>query len=206
MRYYRNCDELPIYNFYKVMETKNYCFLCLDYDEYNELELKEDVEELWSEIYEEYVNISGDSSTAMYYELIQEVLYLETRYKVALDLLKNLSSESMSEEMKMAYIEELREWKYKIDISKPLGEELDRMIVQLKGSENKIRLKNNELEQFKDEGSKNEKVSLIKQTVKLEQALGRNNIDTKKIPVSKWIAMMNEVKEINESRRKSNGK
>jgi len=206
MRYYRNCDELPIYNFYKVMETKNYCFLCLDYDEYNELELKEDVEELWSEIYEEYVNISGDSSTAMYYELIQEVLYLETRYKVALDLLKNLASESMSEEMKMAYIEELREWKYKIDISKPLGEELDRMIVQLKGSENKIRLKNNELEQFKDEGSKNEKVSLIKQTVKLEQALGRNNIDTKKIPVSKWIAMMNEVKEINESRRKSNGK
>jgi len=206
MRYYRNCDELPIYNFYKVMETKNYCFLCLDYDEYNELELKEDVEELWSEIYEEYVNISGDSSTAMYYELIQEVLYLETRYKVALDLLKNLASESMIEEMKMAYIEELREWKYKIDISKPLGEELDRMIVQLKGSENKIRLKNNELEQFKDEGSKNEKVSLIKQTVKLEQALGRNNIDTKKIPVSKWIAMMNEVKEINESRRKSNGK
>ena len=207
MHYYKTCDDLPIYNFYKIMEESNYMHLIVGYDGYQDIKIEhEDIESVWQDIHEEYVKMSGDNSTKLYYELINEVLYLETRYKVVMDLLSSLAENSMSDQMISAYIKELRQWKYKIDDSKPFEDEMDKMVRQLKASENKIRLKKDELEKLKENNNDGESMSLIKQTVKLEQALERNNIDTKKTSVTKWIALLEEIKEINAQRQKSNGK
>jgi hypothetical protein len=207
MHYYKTCDDLPIYNFYKIMEESNYMHLIVGYDGYQDIKIEhEDIESVWQDIHEEYVKMSGDNSTKLYYELINEVLYLETRYKVVMDLLSSLAENSMSDQMISAYIKELRQWKYKIDDSKPFEDEMDKMVRQLKASENKIRLKKDELEKLKENNNDGESMSLIKQTVKLEQALERNNIDTKKTSVTKWIALLEEIKEINAQRQKNNGK
>jgi len=205
LKYYRNCDELPIYNFYKVLERRNYAYLYLDYDEYNEISIDKNIPEVWEKIYEEYLKLVGDNTMLIYYELINDLLYLETRYAIASTLLQQISMGRMTESTLLAYVLELKRWGYRINLDRPLEQELRLAIKQLKGSENKIRLKKEEKKQLEKRGSK-DKMSLIEQVVKLEQALSRNEIDTKKTVVSKWIALVKEVKVINEQRKKQNGK
>ncbi|AKG94281.1 hypothetical protein AVT42_gp25 [Polaribacter phage P12002S] len=205
LKYYRNCDEIPIFNLYRILESKDFSYMYLDYDGYNTVKIEKGINEVWDKIYQEYLNLIGDNTTLIYYELVNDLLYLETRYSVASSLLQQIALGGMSKEMTRAYVLELRNWKYKIDDKKPLQSELERMVRQLRGSENKIRIKKEEKKAL-EEGSTNEKMTLIEQQVKLEQALSRNEIDTKKTVASKWITMIKEVKLINEQRQKKNGK
>ena len=204
-RYYRNCDELSVYNFHKVLETNNYSYLIVGFDDYEPIEFDEkEADELWGNIYEEYCRLTKNNKSLLYFAVFQELLYLKTRYQVARILLMQLSNGNNSEEFVLECIEKLREWKYKIDKEKPLKDELQRMIHQLKVSENKIQIKKSELEDLNvDEG---EKLSLIEQNVKLELALGKNKINTKKTSVSEHVALFNEVHLLNEARRKQNNK
>ncbi|AKG94199.1 hypothetical protein AVT43_gp25 [Polaribacter phage P12002L] len=205
LKYYRNCDEIPIFNLYRILESKDFSYMYLDYDGYNTVKIEKGINEVWDKIYQEYLNLIGDNTTLIYYELVNDLLYLETRYSVASSLLQQIALGGMTKDMLRAYILELRNWKYKIDDKKPLHSELERMVRQLRGSENKIRIKKEEKKAL-EKGSTNEKMTLIEQQVKLEQALSRNEIDTKKTVASKWITMIKEVKLINEKRQKKNGK
>lgn len=204
-KYYRNCEELPIYNFYKVVDTKDYSYLMFDYDGYSKLEVDEEVISLWEKIYEEYLKLSDNNTMLIYYETVSELLYLETRYEVALTLLQQIALGRMEETMLRAYVLELGKWKYHLNDKKPLEEELDRLTRQLRQSENKIRIKQNRKKELEAE-NKDSPMSLVQQQVKLEQALSRNEIDTKTTSVSKWIELVKEVKFINQQRTSKNGK
>lgn len=204
-RYYRNCDELSVYNFHKVLETNNYSYLIVGFDDYNLIEINEkEADELWSSIYEEYCKLTKNNKSLLYFAVFQELIYLKTRYQVARILLMQLSNGKNSEDFVLECIERLKEWKYKINKEKPLKDELSRMINQLKASENKIQMKQSELEDLNVDES--EKLSLIEQNVKLELALGKNEINTKTTSVSKYIALFNEVKILNEAKNKQNNK
>jgi len=49
-------------------------------------------------------------------------------------------------------------------------------------------------------------MSLIEQAARLEQGLGRENIDIDKTVVSKWFILLNLLEEINTAKRKANVK
>ena len=84
---------------------------------------------------------------------------------------------------------------------------MERLLKQLKRSENKIELKLDELEKLKKENDITDDVSsLEKQAVALEQITGKNNIDTEKTSVRKWVEITKLSESINEQRRKANGK
>tara|TARA_R110000822_G_scaffold2062_1_gene9738 strand:- start:243 stop:878 length:636 start_codon:yes stop_codon:yes gene_type:complete len=201
LNYYRNCDELPIFNFYKVLEEKDFNYLYPKFDGYNAVEKHSDIEETWKEIYEEYLDLSGDKTTLEYYELIGDIMYLTTRYKVVSALLTILATSTMEKEVTLLYVAELKNWDYVINTKNPFEKEMEKMVIQLRQSENRIRIKESKLEELKKENSSNENFTLVKQQVKLEQALSRNEINIKTVSVSKWIEMMNEVKEIKEQQR-----
>ena len=204
-RYYRNCDELSVYNFHKILETNDYSYLIVGFDGYDKLEFDEKkADELWGNIYEEYCKLTKNIKSLLYFAVFQELLYLKTRYQVARILLIQLSNNNNSEEFVLECIERLREWKYKIDKEKPLKDELERMVHQLKVSENKIQIKKAELDNLNVE--EGEKLSLIEQNVKLELALGKNKIDTKKTSVSEHVALFNEADLLNQARKKQNNK
>jgi len=204
-RYYRNCNELSVYNFHKILETNNYAYLVVGFDEYEKININEkEASDVWNLIYEEYCKLTEDNKSLLYFAIFQELLYLKTRFEVATTLLKQLSNGIDDKIVVLKYINALRVWKYKINKDKPLDEELDRMVNQLKASTNKIQIKQSELEDLNVNNS--DKLSLIEQVVKLELALGKNEIDIKKTVVSKYIALFKEVKLINEARSKQNNK
>ena len=175
LNYYRNCDEIPIYNFYKVLQEKDYNHLYPEFDG--------------------YVDLSGDKTTMQYYELMGDILHLTTRYKVVSALLTILATSAMEKEVTLLYIAELKSWDYVINTKNPFEKEIEKMVLQLKQSESK-------LEELKKENSSGESFTLTEQQVALELALNKNEIDIKKVSVSKWIAMMSRAKNIKEQERK----
>tara|TARA_R110000782_G_scaffold66208_1_gene134405 strand:- start:363 stop:992 length:630 start_codon:yes stop_codon:yes gene_type:complete len=202
LNYYRNCDEIPIYNFYKVLQEKDYNYLYPKFDGYNAVEHHDDIEKTWKKIYDEYVDLSGDKTTMQYYELMGDILHLTTRYKVVSALLTILATSAMEKEVTLLYIAELKSWDYVINTKNPFEKEIEKMVLQLKQSENKIRIKESKLEELKKENSSGESFTLTEQQVALELALNKNEIDIKKVSVSKWIAMMSRAKNIKEQERK----
>ena len=203
-KYYRNCDELPMYNFSKILETNNYAYLVVGYDGYEDAVFEESkANEFWESIYEEYCKLTQDNKSLMYFAIFQELVYLKTRYQVAVTLLTQLEL-GLSDDLKNDFIEELRKWKYKINKDRPLKDELGRMLKQLNASTNAIKIKQSQLDDLKAKNS--EKLSLIEQTVKLELALGKNEIDIKKTVVAKFVALFKEVQLLNQARKKRNGK
>jgi hypothetical protein len=176
---YRNCDELPVYNFYKIVETMDYSYLYVDFDGYTKVDVSNDVELVWEAIYEEYLKLTENNTAILYYEVVKELLYLQTRYEVASSLLQQLAMGKMDENMFKAYVLELRKWQYDLDEKKPLKEETERLVAQLRASQNKIRLKEEEKKSFENKET-GDNLTLVQQQVKLEQALSRNEIDTKK--------------------------
>ena len=204
-KYYRNCDELPMYNFSKILETNNYAYLVVGYDGYEDAVFEESkTSELWEGIYEEYCKLTEDNKSLMYFAIFQELVYLKTRYQVAVTLLTQLEIGLGDKALENDFIEELRKWKYKINKDRPLKDELGRMLKQLKASTNAITIKQSQLEELKAKGG--EKLSLIEQTVKLELALGKNEIDIKRTVVAKYISLIKEVELLNKARKKQNGK
>ena len=69
------------------------------------------------------------------------MVYLKTRYQVAVTLLTQLELGLGDKALENDFIEELRKWKYKINKDRPLKDELGRMLKQLKASTNAITIK-----------------------------------------------------------------
>ena len=204
-KYYTSCDELYMHNFSKILETNNYAWLVVGYDGYDKVDIDEkEASEIWEEIYYEYCKLTEDNKSLLYFAVVQELVYLKTRYEVASTLLRQLEYGIEDEIVRIKYFNALREWKYVIDKNKPLESELQRMYIQLNQSTNKINTKQSELESLKVDDS--EKLTIIEQTVKLELALDKNEIDLKRTVVSKYVAMFKEVRLKNEAMKKNNGK
>jgi len=203
-KHYRNCDEIPIENFHKILNDKNYGWMFVGYDGFEDVDVPESILNAWEDIYNEFIVISDDQTLTLYYELVNDVLYLSRRYEIVLELLKTLAKGQISESLKQDYILELRQWGFKIDKNKDLSKELDKKIRQLRASENRINLKKFELENLTGESKKS--MSLVEQTVRLEQGLDRDLIDTKKTSASKWVFLLKVLEETNNLKRKLNGK
>jgi hypothetical protein len=204
-KYYISCDELFMHNFSKILDTNNYAWLVVGYDGYEDVKFDEvEASNIWQDIYYEYCKLTEDNKSLLYFAVVQELVYLKTRKEVASTLLQQLKLGIDDEILNLRYIEALKDWKYRIDVKRLLEDELERMYLQLRQSDNKINIKQAELDDLKVDDS--EKLTIIEQTVKLEQALSRNEIDLKRTVVTKYIAMFKEVKLLNEARKKNNGK
>jgi hypothetical protein len=175
----------------------------LDYDGYNEVKFDEkEAEKVWIDIYEDYFRLIQDNKTLIIIETTQELMYLRARKEYAELMIFQL--DKINENKRLECIKELREWNYKVNDKIPLDELIDSLNRQVLASENKINIKEQELKDLTKENG--EKISLIQQTIKLELALGKNEIDTKRTTMEKFIGMIDEVKLIVQEKKKRNGK
>ena len=156
----------------------------------------------------EWIDLLDNNVIAYYYQLVLESVYLQTRYNVVKQLLNMIwMRDEFDEEAEKIYVGALAEWKYKWNPKQNKTKEMERLLKQLKRSENKIELKLDELEKLKKENDITDDVSsLEKQAVALEQITGKNNIDTETTSVRKWVEITKLSESINEQRRKANGK
>jgi hypothetical protein len=207
MYLYKDCSDIPIWNFDVIYKTNDYQYLVVGYNGYDTIDIPKGANERWQEIKNEWVKLLDDNTIAYYYQLLLECVYLQTRYDVVKLLLKQIFEREMSDETLETYIVALGEWRYKWNRKADKLVELKRLLAQLKASKNKIELKTDELKQLREDNEFDaEATSLERQAVILEQVTGKNNIDVKTTSVKKWLEISKLANDINEQRRKANGK
>ena len=208
MNLYKDTSDMPISRFDKLYKTNNLMHLVVEYDGYTDVEVPKGANERWQEIKNEWVKLLDDNTITYYYQLILECVYLQSRYTIVKNLLHVIYSRlDMDNETLDNYIGALKEWRYLWNKKNSRLVEIERLLKQLKGSENKLNLKLDELETLKnDNGYDDAPASLEKQAVILEQVTGKNNIDLDLTSVRKWVEIGKLANEINEQRRKNRGK
>jgi len=208
MHLYKDCSDLSIKKFDIIYKTNDFRYLIVGWDGYEEIEVPKGANERWQDIRNEWIDLLDNNVIAYYYQLVLESVYLQTRYNVVKQLLNMIwMRDEFDEEAEKIYVGALAEWKYKWNPKQNKTKEMERLLKQLKRSENKIELKLDELEKLKKENDITDDVSsLEKQAVALEQITGKNNIDTEITSVRKWVEITKLSESINEQRRKANGK
>lgn len=198
---YKDCSVLPIYNFDMVYKSKDYRYLVVEFDGYNDVEIPENHEEHWKTIHDQWIELIDNNEITYYYQLILEVTYLQTRYDVVKMLLFEVyRQDSMTESDLDLYIEALGKWHYNYDKTKDRFDEIERLMKQHKGSENKLGIKTSELKEMakKDDG---EVRTLEAQAVILEKITGIK-VDIMKDSVIRWIEIQKLAQSINEQNRR----
>lgn len=208
MHLYKDCSDLSIKKFDIIYKTNDFRYLIVGWDGYKEIEVPKGANERWQDIRNEWIDLLDNNVIGYYYQLVLESVYLQTRYNVVKQLLNMIwIRDEFDEESEKIYVGALAEWNYKWNPKQNKTKEMERLLKQLKRSENKIELKLDELEKLKKENDITDDVSsLEKQAVALEQITGKNNIDTEKTSVRKWVEITKLSESINEQRRKANGK
>jgi hypothetical protein len=208
MHLYKDCSDLSIKKFDIIYKTNDFRYLIVGWDGYEEIEVPKGANERWQDIRNEWIDLLDNNVIGYYYQLVLESVYLQTRYNVVKQLLNMIwIRDEFDEESEKIYVGALAEWNYKWNPKQNKTKEMERLLKQLKRSENKIELKLDELEKLKKENDITDDVSsLEKQAVALEQITGKNNIDTEKTSVRKWVEITKLSESINEQRRKANGK
>jgi hypothetical protein len=203
---YKGCSDLSIYNFDACYKTKDLRYLVVGFDGYANIVVPREAKQRWSDINDEWIKITDNSTIMYYYQLISEVTHLETRYIVAEALLHQMSTRDMNIKTLDMYIEALKGWRYIYNKENTKEKEIERLYNQHRASQNKLDLKQSELEDLQKNYEDNDSQTLEAQAVALEQVTGRNNIDTKKTSVLKWHEICKLADSINEQRRKQYGK
>ncbi len=193
VRLYRNCDELPIWNFDQLISGKGFEWLVYGYDGYGEREVDEEkCNSIFESIKEEYFEKSQNQDSINILMLEAEIDYLTRRYTIVHALLTVLKT-GCSEKNKPKFYNELRRWRYYLDEKKPLESEIKRLDNQHKSSKTLINRKQVELENMISTGSK--KITLLRQKIKLQRTLSMQ-LDLKRISVTEWLEVNREAEEV----------
>lgn len=202
-RYYKSCSDLPIYNFDKILGTQDLRYLIIGWDEEKDVKLDEGFDALrrWLSIHSEYSSLINDNTSFVFFQLKDEIMRMQTRIYFVEALALQVATRDMPEDVSVRYMEEISKWGVPINPKGDYKVELRKAAKTMRGAKMKLRLKRDALKKIEkdNEGSSN----LIKQVVKLEQGLSRNNIDPKKTSVEKWVYLTQELKEMAQARRKS---
>lgn len=210
---YSNCDLISVGLFHDILKTKDYTLLCEGYNDFKNLAVRifnkrpsvDYLKSIFYKIHEEYLILRENKLIEDYLLKQKELIYLTKRFERSFDMIKELSERKLSDTIKLKYIKELKLWGYKININKDLDQELNRVVNQHKSSRIRIESKTKEVEKIRKELS-NDNESIIQQSARLEQSLGRDYIDIYKTSLSKWASLIKLADEIYESNKKLNGK
>lgn len=165
--------------------------------EFGDVELPEDINEVWNELYNKWSELTINQDSILSYTLLLEINYLEQSLAICPILLREIIKPK-PKKVKTEFYKELSAWGFPVSQKKPLDEEVERVTRMFRARKSKLDLKKSEYEEEKQESKP---MSLIKQKVKMQRAL-KFDIDIKKTSAIEWLAYIDELKEMAENTRK----
>ena len=186
-KYYKTCDTLPLKNFFKVMEMSDYKYLIIT-DDYEGVECKKDLSELWETILHEYSELEGNGKILEKFDAFKELHQLAATFDII-----NAMIYSLYYRYNKQYIDELAMFGYKIEI-------IDNCITEksLQTCSQMARSILNDIDEVKrtinpDEEPKNTKNLFYKAIAWLIKGYG--NLEDN-ITVAKYVALKNHLNKI----------
>lgn len=206
LKIYKTCDSIWMHNFYKALDTNDYRWLVVDYDEYSDFKLTENQEvelgEIWKELFNEYLELKKDQTTINNLRKRGLIANLQNRLFFAATLLKliikNPNTKNLDE-----IISELQKWKVRFDKKKPVLSEIERITKQLKQLKTRINLETSRYEKIMEKYKNKENVTIDTQIVNIGKILDlKYPIDKKTTVMSQWVSHTENAKKIIEDGRK----
>lgn len=172
--YYKSCDTLPIYNFYKILNTKDLMWLVKGYEGDEGHDDEDKLIELWEKIYEEYIDLLGEKAISKKAITLNQISKIELELRIVSSLIQ-IYADKRYEEIG----EQIDAWGYYKD-------DIEKSIKKLEGLKFRMNIMISKTKDDDDEEEK--KYDIYKDIVAVENILGNGlTIDPYKTVVSKWV-------------------
>lgn len=197
--FYDKCENMPLWNFQKYLETNDLRYFTKEFKEHK------DLNDIMINFFGEYLELTKNQTVINRFELMHKIMRLQSKYNTVSLILKALYNyptfckiEKFTE-----LVKELEKWNYRIDRSKDIFTQLEKISNRLQGILTQIELLE---DQIKPEGEKESK-SIESQILSVTRALDlRYQINSKEITVSQWVELCNQADETIKSKQKQQRK
>ena len=201
MNVHKSCSSLPIYNFYKIIESYDYKYMVIGYndliDDDPEIDEKECFD-YFEDIITEYGEITSNSEVLL--NVLKQIDIVNLQYE--LDCIINIL-EIVKETEDLETLLLLKHFGINIDFKKNIENQINNVAKRVKSLRNKIKIKKAKYStRFKDNNEK-VKIDVDKEALMLEIGLdlGRE-IDIRTTTVKRWVNLISASKEKNKQYEK----
>jgi|NorSeaMetagenome_1021524.scaffolds.fasta_scaffold00484_19 hypothetical protein len=198
---YLSFEDLPVYNFYKIVETSDMRWFYEKFRSDKDFILSDDelleLATRYTDIYDERVKYTNDTKSLEYYRKLNEMSDLESklfRITSAFDVLIDIKVDSklfseyvtyFKEDEGFVYSKEIKDEETALEYIKWLG-------VKIKGFKTKVNVKKSNYADIlkpADINSKNANFDIVKEKILLQESLAIS-IDIYTCPLIEWCAMI----------------
>lgn len=191
--HYRNCDELPLFNWEKYTLTQDNNWFLIDYRGQNPIE-SEELLSIESNILDEVALLSKNNSFLTKLKKHAQINALVTKYNIVSKICKRIGSGQLSDDMRLQFIDVLAGFRYVIkkDNTYPLDLiRVNEILQDLQGIETQILIIKSELKEERKDISINKKLRIVESGLHLAY-----KIDKKTTTLTEWFEMLEQLNEI----------
>lgn len=195
---YRKCDEMPLWNFQKYLETNELKYFTKELKEAKGLDI------VMNDFFIEYLELTKNNSVYRKFSNIYKLMKLEGKYKCIVLLTNSLYNYDIKYGIDTFnnLVAELDKWGYKIDIKGDIFEQLETINQRNRVLETQINALQIELKKE----DKEESQSIEAQLISVSRILELNyKLNAKDITVMEWVEFQKQA-ELTIKNQKKNGK
>jgi len=184
---YKNCEELPLWNFQKYLETND-----LKYFTKN-LKPQKGLDKVMTNIFDEYMTLSKNQSMFQRIYKSSKIMKLEGKYNCVMLLLKCLYNYEHTNLTKFnELVNELEKWNYRIDRTKDIFSQIE--VISQKVQNIKTQIEVLVIELKKDDNIESQ--SIEKQLITVGRILElKYKLNSKEINLKEWIELQKQAYE-----------
>ena len=198
---YLNFEDLPVYNFYKIVETSDMRWFYEKFRSDKDFTLSEDellkLATRYKNIYDERIKYTNDTKSLEYYRKLNELSDLETklfRITSAFDILIDMKVDSDLFSEYVIYFNEDEGFVYskEIENKETALEYIEWLRRKIKGFRTRVKVKKSNYADIlkpADINSKNANFDIVKEKILLQESLVLS-IDIYTCPLIEWCAMI----------------
>jgi len=190
MNLHKNCDSLPIYNFYQIVEGNQFQYLVIGYNDLLDKIPVFNIEEckvFFQDILSQYGELTSNKEVILNITKQIEIQGLEFELLCIMETLTNFK-----EFEDVAVFKLLENFGINIDVKKNLENQINMIVKKVKSLRNKIKIRKSKYAQRFKKTEEDIKHNLDKEALMLEMNLdlGRE-INTRTTTVTRWIHLIN---------------
>lgn len=191
---YPNCDELPIWNFYKLLKTNDFTYLLKNNSRKIEESDNEFLSKVYFDLFNEYVELSKDNKIVDLLKKRAKLNVLNLKAMVC-----SLSIDYIIRDIERDFfIDILKKHGITIDLSNDFALEIQSAIQWVKAFKQEIK----EIEFELNEKTEQEEKSIESQAVSISRVLNLGyRLNTKEITVTEWLSLIELAKEQRNGKR-----
>lgn len=197
--FYDKCENMPLYDFQMYLKTNDLRYFTKEFKHHKSLN------DVMNAFFAEYLELTKNQKVVQRFGLMFKIMRLTAKYNTVMLLLKTLYN--FPKNGNITHFEELihqlDKWNYRIDRSKDVFEQLEKISNRVQGIKTQLDLLNDELK----EDDKGEATTIESQLISVSRCLDLGyRLNPKEITVLEWHEYQEQAKKLLREREKQQSK